>query len=228
MPRLAQRSKVFSCARARGSGEISLGQCAFTKLERRIHDLRTGERCYKVEFKTRGKSYVVQYYNDVSSSKEAEAVLVTAPNTKSGSMPAMQSTSTPPANTTARCSRDSHHRQHPAVCAGPVDGQAGAGVQLPVAAERRPDRRSERDQLYGAERRRRRKHLLPRSPRRTARAKRARGAPRGDPRQFPVISPPPPAPKPLVTITGSKVLVSGRSATVTSSAATRPVPGRAS
>jgi hypothetical protein len=89
---------AFVCAGS-GNGEIPLGMCALTNSngEYTISALESGS--YTVEFEA-GKSYVVQYYNNKSSSAEAELVAVTAPGTRSGIDAAMQLVSTPPANTT--------------------------------------------------------------------------------------------------------------------------------
>jgi hypothetical protein len=90
---------VFVCARPEIGG-VPLGQCALTNSsgEYTISGLASGG--YKVEFDA-GKSYTIQYYDGKSSFKEAEAVLVTAPSTKSGVDAAMRLLSTAPVNTRA-------------------------------------------------------------------------------------------------------------------------------
>ncbi len=89
---------VLVCASTK-SGESALGDCAITSSggEYTISALASGS--YTVKFNA-GKNYVVQYYNDKSSAAESNSVSVTAPDTTSGIDAAMQLTSAPPVNTT--------------------------------------------------------------------------------------------------------------------------------
>ncbi len=207
---------ILVCARA-GSGESFLGQCATTGAngEYTISALASGE--YKVGFVQFGPAgaskYITQYYNDKSSLSEAEAVPVTAPATKSGIDAAMQSTSTAPANTTP-----------PVVSGTPAIGSALLCVPglwtgkpatfsyqwlrggVPIAGANATSYTVQSADAGNSI-----------SCQVTAKngkgEKSARSAGVAIP-ALPGIPPPPPAPKPLITITGSKVVVSGKSAIV--------------
>jgi hypothetical protein len=205
----AALAEVFVCASA-GSGAGALGECAVTRSngEYTISGLASGD--YKVGFDA-GKNYVIQYYNGKVSLSEAEAVAVTAPSTKSGIDAAMQSTSTPPVNTTPPVVSGTPAIGSALLCApglwtgkptfsyqwlrggAPIAGasatsytvqsaDAGNSVSCQVTAKNSKGEKS------------------------------ATSAGLAIP-AIAVVSPPPP-PKPLITITGSKVLVSGKSATV--------------
>jgi len=206
---------ILVCARA-GSGEGSLGQCATTGAsgEYTISALASGE--YKVGFIQFGPAgagkYITQYYNGKSSPSEAQGVLVTAPNTTPGIDAAMQSTSTPPANTTPPVVSGTPAIGSALLCApglwtgkptfsyqwlrggAPIAGanatsytvqsaDAGNSLSCQVTAKNVKGEKS-------------------------ARSAGARG---GVPGRAGIATP---APKPLITITGSKVLVSGKSARV--------------
>jgi hypothetical protein len=206
---------ILVCAQA-GSGESSLGQCATTGAngEYTISALASGE--YKVGFIQFGPAgagkYITQYYNGKSSLSEAQGVLVMAPNTTPGIDAAMQSTSTPPANTTPPVVSGSPSIGSVLLCApglwtgkptfsyqwlrggAPIAGanatsytvqiaDAGSSVSCQITAKNAKGEKS------------------------------ARSAGVAIP-ALPGIPPPPPAPKPLITITGSKVVVSGKSARV--------------
>jgi hypothetical protein len=205
----AALAEVLVCASA-GSGAGALGECAVTRSngEYTISGLASGD--YKVGFDA-GKNYVIQYYNGKVSLSEAEAVAVTAPSTKSGIDAAMQSTSTPPVNTTPPVVSGTPAIGSALLCApglwtgkptfsyqwlrggAPIAGasatsytvqsaDAGNSVSCQVTAKNSKGEKS------------------------------ATSAGLAIP-AIAVVSPPPP-PKPLITITGSKVLVSGKSATV--------------
>ncbi len=203
---------VFVCA-STGSGEISLGQCAFTNSsgEYTISGLASGG--YKVEFNA-SKSYVVQYYNGKSVLGEAEVVSVTAPDTRSGIDAAMQSTSTPPANTTAPVISGTPIIGSTLLCApGLWTGQpvptfsyqwlrSGAPIAGANASSYTVQSADAGGGITCA--------VTAKNGKGEAGARSAAVAIPANP----VIFPPPPAPKPVVTITGSKVLVSGGSATV--------------
>jgi len=203
---------VFVCA-STGSGEISLGQCAFTHSngEYTISGLASGG--YKVEFNA-SKSYVVQYYNGKSLLAEAEVVSVTAPNTKSGIDAAMQSTSTPPANTTAPVLSGTPIIGSTLLCAPglwtgkPVPAFSYQWLRsgAPIAGANASSYTVQNADAGGSIS----CEVTAKNGKGEANARSAGVAIPANP----VISPPPPAPKPVVTITGSKVLVSGGSATV--------------
>jgi len=208
----AALANAFVCA-STGSGAGSLGECAVTGStgEYTISGLASG--AYKVEFGA-GKNYVTQYYNNKSGLSEAEAVPVIAPATKSEIDAAMQTTSTPPANTTAPVVSGTPGLGSTLLCApglwtgkpaptfsyqwlrdgAPISGanatsytvqSADAGNSLSCQVTAKNAKGEKRATSSGV--------AIP---------------------AIPVIPPPPSAPKPLITITGSKVVVSGKSATV--------------
>jgi hypothetical protein len=208
----AELAGVLVCA-STGSGEGSLGECAITSSsgEYTISGLASGD--YKVVFDA-GKNYVIQYYDNKSSSGEAEPVAITAPATKSGIDAAMQSTSTPPVNTTP-----------PVVSGTPAIGSAllcapglWAGKPAPTFSYQwlrdgapigGANATSYTVQSADAGN----------SISCQVTAKNAKGEKSATSAGVailanPVIFPPPPAPKPLITIMGSKVVVSGGSTTV--------------
>lgn len=77
--------------------EQGIGECAITNAngEYVIQSLTSGN--YKIFFSAE-KGYLTQYYDEKPSSKEAQTVAVTAPNTTSGINAAMQPVTSPPAN----------------------------------------------------------------------------------------------------------------------------------
>jgi hypothetical protein len=208
----AALAEVLVCA-STGSGAGSLGECAITSSggEYTISGLASGD--YKVGFDA-GKSYVIQYYNDKSSIGEAEPVPVTAPGTKSGIDAAMQSTSAPPANTTP-----------PVVSGTPAIGSALLCVPglwtgkpaptfsyqwlrggVPIAGANATSYTVQSADAANS--------LSCQVTAKNSRGEKSAASAGVAIPAIPVNPPPPPPPKPLITIKGSKVVVSGKSATV--------------
>jgi hypothetical protein len=203
---------VLVCA-STGSGEGSLGQCAITSSsgEYTISGLASGD--YKVGFDA-GKNYVIQYYNNRSSSGEAEPVAVTAPATKSGIDAAMQSTSVPPVNTTPPVLSGTPALGSALLCApglwtgkpAPTFSYQWLRGGVPIAGANATSYT-----VQGAD--------AGNSVSCQVTAKNSKGEKSATSASvtvpiLPGIPPEPPAPRPLVTITGSKIVVSGKSAIV--------------
>ncbi len=207
----AALGEVFVCA-STGSGEGSLGACALTGSngEYTISGLASGD--YKVGFDG-GKNYIIQYYNGKSSLSEAEVVAVIAPATKSGIDAAMQSTSTLPANTTLPVVSGTPALGRVLLCVpglwtgkpAPTFSYQWLRSGVPIAGANATSYTVQSADVGNS--------LSCQVTAKNAKGeKSARSAGVAIP-AIAVISPPP-APKPLITITGSKVVVSGKSATV--------------
>jgi hypothetical protein len=196
-----------------GNGEGSLGECAITNSsgEYTISALASGY--YKIKFDA-GKSYTDQYYNNKSYAAEAELVQVTAPSISSGIDAAMQLKSTPPANTTPPVVSGTPAVGSNLLCApglwtgspplaftyqwlrndAPIGGANTTGYTVQSA-----DAGNSISCQVTAKNGRGEKS--------------ATSAAVAIPANV-VVSPPPPAPTPKVTIAGSKIVVSGKSVTV--------------
>jgi hypothetical protein len=199
----AVHGEGFGCAKTKSNGTYT------------ITGLAGGN--YDVEFFPSfesGLDFIAQYYNDRSSSKEAEAVPVTAPMTTSNIDAAMQSTSTPPANTTAPVLSGTPIIGSTLLCAPglwtgkPVPAFSYQWLRsgAPIAGANASSYTVQNADAGGSIS----CEVTAKNGKGEANARSAGVAIPANP----VISPPPPAPKPLITITGSKVLVSGGSATV--------------
>jgi hypothetical protein len=206
-----------------GSGEASLGSCAITNSngEYTISGLASGD--YKVEFDA-GKNYVIQYYNGKSSVAEAEAVSVTAPNTKSGIDAAMPLASVAPANTTLPVVSGTPALGSALLCApGLWTGKPAptftyqwlrAGVPIPGAnATSYTVQSADAGNSISCD----------------VTAKNAKGEKSATSASVAIPASPPPAlaPIPVVAVTGSKIVVSGKSATAHINCSAAPCTGSA-
>jgi hypothetical protein len=208
----AALAEVFVCASA-GSGVGLLGECALTGAsgEYTISGLAGGN--YKVVFDA-GKNYVIQYYNGKASVTEAEAVPVTEPATKSGIDAAMQLVGTAPANTTPPVVSGTPAIGSALLCApglwtgkpAPTFSYQWLRGGAPIAGANATSYTVQSaDAGNGV------------SCQVTAKNSKGEKSATSAGVTVPVlpgIPPAPLAPRPLVTITGSKVLVSGKSAIV--------------
>jgi hypothetical protein len=208
----AALAEVLVCA-STGSGEVSLGACAVTGLngEYTISGLASG--AYKVGFDG-GKNYVIQYYNNKASIAEAEPVGVVAPGTKSGIDAAMQLVGTAPANSTPPVVSGTPAIGSALLCAPGLwtgkptptfsyqwlrGGAPIAGANATSYAVQGADAGSSLSCQV------------------TAKNSKGEKSATSAGVAIPAITvslPSPPAPVPLIKITGSKVVVSGKSATV--------------
>jgi hypothetical protein len=205
--------EVLVCVLTESGKLVSFRQCAITGANGEYTISAVGSGNYKIGFDA-GKEYVSQYYNGKSSPAEANTVLVTAPATTPNIDAAMQTVGTPPANTTPPVVSGTPAVGSTLLCApglwtgkpAPTFSYQWLRGGAPIAGANATGYTVQSADAGNS--------LSCQITAKNAKGeKSARSASVAIPAN-PVIPPPPPAPKPVLTITGSKVVVSGRSATV--------------
>ena len=205
--------EVLVCVLTESGKLVSFRQCASTGANGEYTISAVGSGNYKIGFDA-GKEYVSQYYNDKSSPAEANTVLVTAPATTPNIDATMQTVGTPPVNTTAPVVSGTPAVGQVLMCApglwtgkpAPTFSYQWLRGGVPIAGANATSYTVQSADAGNS--------LSCQVAAKNAKGeKSARSASVAIPAN-PVISPPPPAPKPVVTITGSKIVVSGKSATV--------------
>jgi hypothetical protein len=205
--------EVLVCVLTESGKLVSFRQCASTGANGEYTISAVGSGNYKIGFAA-GKKYVPQYYNGKASVAEANTVSVTAPATTPNIDAAMQTVGTPPVNTTA-----------PVVSGTPAVGQVlmcapGLWTGEPIPTFSYQWLRSDAPiaganaTSYTVQSADAGSSISCQVTAKNSKGeKSARSAGVAIP-AIPGIPLLPPAPKPLITITGSKVLVSGKSARV--------------
>jgi len=205
--------EVLVCVLTESGKLVSFRQCAITGAngEYTISAVASGN--YKIGFDA-GKEYVSQYYNGKSSPAEANTVLVTAPATTPNIDAAMQTFGTPPVNTTAPVVSGTPTVGSTLLCApglwtgkpAPTFSYQWLRGGVPIAGANATGYTVQSADAANS--------ISCQVTAKNAKGeKSARSASVAIPANL-FIPPAPPAPEPVVAIMGSKVVVSGRSATV--------------